>query len=171
MLLLSWFRAFLILIPLGIAGISIYWVVLVTEPIFIAACGAGDLALGLLSVVSAVLSSFFVFFAFKELPRIRYSSITFHGFFISTAVGLLIAGIAMVATSPESQKVCTGQIATYLHSHEDDKTADFLKRHDSDYDQLVYSFAFGQTSHEAFFILTTAWLGSVIAFFALVELV
>jgi hypothetical protein len=167
---LQWIRGFLILVPLGLAGFLVHWVTLVTEPVLMEACGAGRAALGILTLVATLVSSVFAFLAFKQIPRVVYDSVTLHGFFISTTIGIVLAFVGLVATSPESQMVCSGQIDAYLTAYADSKTSGYLKRYNTDYKRLVFQFAFGQTAHEAFFILNTAWLGLAIAFFAVAEL-
>jgi hypothetical protein len=169
---LQWIRAFLIVVPLGVAGFMVHWVTLVTEPVLLAACGPGMLTVGVLTLVAALASSVFAFLAFKQIPPLVYKSFLFHGFFISTTLGIVLAFVGLVATSTESQMVCSSQIGEYVAAYNtsDSKATGYLKRYNSEYKRLVFQFAFGQTSHEAFFMLNTAWLGLAIAFFAVAEL-
>ncbi|OHT04222.1 hypothetical protein TRFO_28331 [Tritrichomonas foetus] len=167
--LVKWLRLFLILIPLIVIGYSIYWIILVTEPIFLAACGAGPTALAVLLMVASLASSIFAFITFKKPEKIDYSDWTFSAFFVSTASGILLCAIAMLMTTTESQRVFDSRISTYYLYNSDSLTDSYDKSYSTDYKKIVYQYSYGQSSYEAYLIIGFAWVICFVAFFATYE--
>lgn len=168
MALTSWIRIFLILIPLVVVGFSVYWIILVTEPVFIAACGSGKLILGILIACTALCSCVFAYFGLKS--PLNYSLWQFNVFLTTTIVGIFLVIIAMVSTSTESQSICAMQIKTYCATHSDGRVTGYLNKYGSEYKQLLYQYAFGQTAYEGYLILGCSWIAAFIGFFAMKEL-
>lgn len=167
--LLKWLRLFLILLPIAITAYSIYWTILVTEPIFLAACGAGCTVLAVLLMVFALLSSLFAFLSFRQLNNLNYQSLLFSLYLIFTIVGFLLIVIALIMTTTESQRVFDIKISTYLGHHTDSKTQSYYKTYSTQYKQIVYQYAYGQKSYEAYLIIGAAWFIAFIAFFTTAE--
>lgn len=156
------------LIPLVIVGFTIYWIILVTEPVFITACGAGRLILGIFIACAALCSCIFAYFGLPD--PIDYSVWKFHVFLVTTIAGLFLVMIALFSTSTESQSVCAMQIKAYCATHDDGRTSGYLAKYNSEYKQLLYQFAFGQTAYEAYLIMGCSWAAVFIGFFAMKEL-
>ena len=170
MLIVAWIRVFLIAIPLAVVGFSIYWIVLVTDSVFVSACGPGRIVIGVFALILALASSIFAFFAFRELPKINYSSVFFHLYLIITCLGLLMCAIAMVATTTESQGVCASLIDSYCATRNTTDVTSFLAKYDTDYKRLLYKYAFGQSGYEGYLIMGCAWAVAFVTFFAIAEL-
>ncbi|KAK8882237.1 hypothetical protein M9Y10_044878 [Tritrichomonas musculus] len=164
--LIKWLRVFLILIPLAITGYSIYWIILVTQPIFIEACGPGCIALAVLLIVSSFISSIFGFLSFKNIQSFNYQSWIFSTYFISTAAGLLLVMIVLLMTTTESQRVYDQKIGSYYETHNNSITSNYHSSYSSDYQKIVYQYAYGQKSYEAYLIIGFAWIICFVAFFA-----
>lgn len=167
--LLKWLRLFLILLPIAITAYSIYWTIFVTEPIFLAACGAGCTVLAVLLMVFALLSSLFAFLSFRQLNNLNYQSLLFSLYLIFTIVGFLLIVIALIMTTTESQRVFDIKISTYLGHHTDSKTQSYYKTYSTQYKQIVYQYAYGQKSYEAYLIIGAAWFIAFIAFLTTAE--
>ena len=167
--LIKWLRLFLILIPLAITGYSIYWIILVTQPIFLEACGAGCTALAVLLMISSLISSIFGFISFKKLQTIKYNSWTFSMYFISTVVGLLLVALALLMTTTESQRVFDQNISYYFQTHDNSITDKYQSTYSSNYQKIVYQYAYGQKSYEVYLIIGSAWLVCFVSFFAIYE--
>ena len=163
-------RIFLIGIPLAVVGFSIYWIVLVTDSVFVSACGPGRIVIGVFVLALALTSSIFAFLAFRELPKINYGSIFFHVYLITTFIGILMCAIALVATTTESQGVCASLIDSYCATQNTTAVTSFLEKYNTPYKRLLYKYAFGQSGYEGYLITGCAWAVAVVTFFAVAEL-
>ena len=167
--ILWWIKIFLCLIPLGICGFTIYWTILVSQPVFLKSIGAGNVIIGALIIISTLLSGIFIWIASQKF-EIDYSSVVFSIYFISTFLGLFFCCIALIMTSTETQGVDDLLIKNYLLSNSDSATESYYKSFSDAYKQTLYLFAFGQNSYEVYLILTALWFISIITFFMIYEL-
>lgn len=167
--LIKWLRLFLILIPLAITGYSIYWIILVTQPIFLEACGVGCTALAILLMIASIISSIFAFVSFKNLQTLKYNTWTFSVYFISTAASLLFIALALLMTTTESQRVFDQNIGYYFNTHSNSITDKYQSTYSSNYQKVVYQYAYGQKSYEVYLIIGSAWLACFVSFFATYE--
>ena len=170
MLILVLLRLFLIAVPLAVVGFSIYWIMLISEPVFVASCGQGRMVLGVLLLLVSLASSILAFLGFRELPKIDYSSIFLHAYLITTFVAVMLCATTLVATSNESQGFCAAQIDEYCVTLNNTRASAFLAKYDTQYKRYLYEFSFGQRAYEAYFITGSAWASSVVLFFAIAEL-
>lgn len=167
--LIKWLRLFLILLPLVITGYSIYWIILVTQPIFLEACGAECTALAVLLMASSVASSIFAYISFRKLRSLKYNTWTFSVYFISTTIGLLLVSLALLMTTTESQRVFDHKIGYYSRTHSNSITDKYQSSYSTDYQKIVYQYAYGQKSYEVYLIIGAAWLVCFVSFFATYE--
>jgi hypothetical protein len=106
----------------------------------------------------------------SQLGKTASVNTLFDVWFLATTLGLSFCAVGLVATCPESQKGYQQQIDAYVKCFDDQRTRSYSSEYDSPYKQLVFQFAFGQNSYEAFSILELGWLGFHVAFCALREL-
>lgn len=169
--ILTWLRLFLVCLPIAVSGYSIYYVVLVCEPIFVDAVGAGNAVLGTLIIVSALVSMVSSFISLKKPESIQFQSWHFSMYLISTIVGILLIAIALVLTCTESQSINSSKISNFAHSFPNSASATkYSSRYGSDYKRLLYAYAYGLNSYEAYLIIGITWLICFVAFFAISEL-
>jgi hypothetical protein len=168
--LLSWVLICLVLFPLAIAGFAIHWAVLVSEPILMTACGGGRLGIAIVLIVATLCSSVCAFLDSMHIRRQTTKSPLFVAYFLATAIGVLLCAVVVVMTTIQSQRICQGQIEAYYEAHIDAATQRYVEKYNTDYQRLVFQFAFGQTACEVYAILAGGWLASVIGFFAFNEL-
>jgi len=167
---LVWITGCHMAIQLSLLGYSLYWVVLVSRPIFRAACGSGCLAIGVMIILFSVFSLVLTVLGFKSLADTQSINALFDAWFLVTAITIAFVAVAIVATCPESQKVCQSQIVAYAASYSDGKTAAYLSKYGSEYDQLVFEFNYGQTSCNAFLTIEVLWIVFLVWFCAVREL-
>jgi hypothetical protein len=166
---LAWIHLCLILVPFGIAGFSVYWITIVSEPILMAACGSDRISIGVLVGVAGLCSSLCAFLGSKNLANLETKSFLVKGYFISTALGFVLCFVALISTSTESQKMCKSRITIYQASHDNSETQEYLRNYETEYERLVFQFSYGQTAYEGYFILSCAWFVTVVGYFAMVE--
>jgi hypothetical protein len=167
---LRWIVACLVIIPLGIAAYSVYWVALVTEPILLAACGSDRAAVAILLSVMALCSSLSAFAGYKQLTDTKFNGPFFDIHFVSSFIGIISSAVALLMTSTESQKVCQIMIDAFKQNSTESAVLSYTQRYDSDWKKLYFEFAFGQKSYEAYFILMMAWIVAIVGFYGMREL-
>ena len=167
--LIKWLRIFLVVVPLIVVGYSIYWIILVTEPIYLSACGAGPTALAALLMITSFISSIFALLSFRRLEKLNYETWIFSMYFISTIAGILFCALAMVMTTTESQRVCDNKISSYFQLVSDGRTDSYNSTYSTEYKRIVYQYSYGQSSYEAYLIVGFAWAICFVVFFVTYE--
>jgi hypothetical protein len=168
---LQWILACLVLIPLGIASYSVYWVALVTEPILLEACGSDRAAVGILVSIVALCSSLSAFVGYTQLIGAKFEGPFFDLHFVANVVGVVACAVALLMTSTESQRICQIMIDAYKENSTAPAVLRYEQRYDSNWAKIYFEFAFGQKSYEAYFIMTMAWIVAIVGFYAMRELV
>lgn len=169
--ILTWLRLFLVCLPIAVTGYSIYYVVLVCEPIFIDAIGAGNAVLGALIIITSLCSMVSSFISLKKPDSIQFNSWHFSMYIISTIIGILLIVIALVMTCTESQSINSSKISNYANAFPNSaSTNKYQSSFGSNYKKLLYAYAFGLNSYEAYLIIGIAWIMCFVAFFTIAEL-
>jgi hypothetical protein len=166
----TWLLWCLVIIELALTGYSIFWILLVSKPIFLAACGSAQMAIGILIALFSLSSVVLKGLGHSRLGTTASTNSFFDVWFLVMTFGLSFCAVGLVATCPESQAMYQRQIDAYVSSFDDNAAGGYLLQSDSDYKRLVFQFAFGQNSYEAFSILGLAWLSFHVAFCAVREL-
>lgn len=159
----TWLNGFMCFIPMVVIGFSIYWITLASDSTILKACGAGRVVLGVLLVMVGISCSVFSLLVYRNMQGMisKIAEIAQLG---STITGIVLCVIAMAASSHAEQAIFTQQMNYYCSTQSSEAFSGRCA--DTQYSQMKFQFALGQSAYEAYFIMGLIWSVSSVAFFA-----